>query len=408
MIKKNITINFCGRLYNIDEDAYELLNHYTESIRRYYSKIEGGEEVADDIEARIAELFDEQKAQGRVAIDIECTEAIIKRIGELEEITEPDDSEGSDNGSSESGNDDDASTTERIKQGANAFANTIADSAQNAWDTIKSEKKYFRDGQNALLAGVLAGAAQYFGGSLLMWRIIFLVLILIPIPVLDWFGIGGILVVGYIIMAIIAPVAEKPEERLQMQGRSVTPQNIAEEVSKPSRNGTSTLARFLSVLLKIVLCIVGIWLVIIFVGLLGFIAVFFTEPVTWFSTWWNWDNGSYVYDAVKELVWIAGGCGICALGILIYCTFHAIASSNGKVRAMGFGQRMAWFAAFIVCIIVMIAACFKTMTSGRHIEEGLHHMITPNINMITPNIKIEYTTTMTQDSIVDGMDDAQL
>ena len=37
MIKKNFTINFHGTLIAIDEDAYELLKHYTDTIRRYYS-----------------------------------------------------------------------------------------------------------------------------------------------------------------------------------------------------------------------------------------------------------------------------------------------------------------------------------------------------------------------------------
>ena len=32
-MKKNITINLCGRLFQIDEDAYELLQHYFESLR---------------------------------------------------------------------------------------------------------------------------------------------------------------------------------------------------------------------------------------------------------------------------------------------------------------------------------------------------------------------------------------
>ncbi len=31
-MKKNITINLCGRLYQIDEDAYELLSQYIEAF----------------------------------------------------------------------------------------------------------------------------------------------------------------------------------------------------------------------------------------------------------------------------------------------------------------------------------------------------------------------------------------
>ena len=56
-MKKNITINFFGTLYAIDEDAYELLNRYLGDMKRYFSRKEGGEEIADDIEHRVAELM---------------------------------------------------------------------------------------------------------------------------------------------------------------------------------------------------------------------------------------------------------------------------------------------------------------------------------------------------------------
>lgn len=55
-MKKNITINLCGRLFQIDEDAYEMLQHYTDSLRSHFGKQEGGDEIANDIEARIAEI----------------------------------------------------------------------------------------------------------------------------------------------------------------------------------------------------------------------------------------------------------------------------------------------------------------------------------------------------------------
>ena len=85
-MKKNITINLFGSLYAIDEDAYELLNQYQNNMRRYFSRKEGGEEIAEDIERRIAELFDELKASGVEAITIEHVRDIISRIGNPEEM----------------------------------------------------------------------------------------------------------------------------------------------------------------------------------------------------------------------------------------------------------------------------------------------------------------------------------
>ena len=82
-MKKNININLFGTLYSIDEDAYELLKKYQDNMRSYYSRREGGEEIADDVEHRVAELFAELRKQGFEAITIEQVEEIIHRIGDL-------------------------------------------------------------------------------------------------------------------------------------------------------------------------------------------------------------------------------------------------------------------------------------------------------------------------------------
>ena len=60
-MKKNININLCGVIYAIDEDACQLLEQYLDNIKSYFCRQEGGEEIADDIEHRIAELFWEKK-----------------------------------------------------------------------------------------------------------------------------------------------------------------------------------------------------------------------------------------------------------------------------------------------------------------------------------------------------------
>ena len=85
-MKKNITINLCGRLFAIDEDAYEMLATYEQSLRNYFRTREGGEEIAEDIEARIAELFDEVKQQGTQAINIGHVREVIHRLGKPEEM----------------------------------------------------------------------------------------------------------------------------------------------------------------------------------------------------------------------------------------------------------------------------------------------------------------------------------
>ena len=87
-MKKNININMFGVIYAIDEDAYDLLKKYLENMRSYYSRRSGGEEIANDVESRVAELFADLKAQGVEAITIEHVEDIIKRIGDPQQMDE--------------------------------------------------------------------------------------------------------------------------------------------------------------------------------------------------------------------------------------------------------------------------------------------------------------------------------
>ena len=56
-MKKNISINISGIIFHIEEDGYETLKKYLDSINRYFSSFEDSVEILADIESRIAELL---------------------------------------------------------------------------------------------------------------------------------------------------------------------------------------------------------------------------------------------------------------------------------------------------------------------------------------------------------------
>ena len=56
-MKKTLNINIGSRVFNIDEDAYDLLSRYLESIKKYFQKINIDDDVFQDIENRISEKF---------------------------------------------------------------------------------------------------------------------------------------------------------------------------------------------------------------------------------------------------------------------------------------------------------------------------------------------------------------
>ncbi len=61
MMDKTITINIAGTLFKIEEDAFAILRDYLQAINNRFRNMKGGAETVEDIESRIAEIFQSQK-----------------------------------------------------------------------------------------------------------------------------------------------------------------------------------------------------------------------------------------------------------------------------------------------------------------------------------------------------------
>ena len=85
-MKKIININLSGRVIPIEDSAYEQLQSYIESLRRYFAYEEGRDEIINDIESRIAELLHEKIRKGASAITDADVNAIIASMGRPEEF----------------------------------------------------------------------------------------------------------------------------------------------------------------------------------------------------------------------------------------------------------------------------------------------------------------------------------
>lgn len=84
-MKKTLTVNLGGTVFHIDEDAYQLLDKYLANLRIHFRKEEGSEEIMNDFEMRISELFNERVRLGYEVITIEHVEEVIKRMGKPED-----------------------------------------------------------------------------------------------------------------------------------------------------------------------------------------------------------------------------------------------------------------------------------------------------------------------------------
>lgn len=56
-MKKTLTVNLGGTVFHIDDDAYRLLDNYLNNLKLHFRKEAGADEIVDDIEHRISELF---------------------------------------------------------------------------------------------------------------------------------------------------------------------------------------------------------------------------------------------------------------------------------------------------------------------------------------------------------------
>lgn len=294
-MKKNININLFGTLYAIDEDACTLLENYLDNMRSYFAKRDGGDEIFDDIEHRVAEHLWSLKESGMTAIDIDTVKQIISSIGNPDEMEsgveeaadskteetsdaeadseDKEQSEGEDQGEGEGK--DNGQSEGKAQSESNYNASNDTDSNTTAEEAIGGKwidrvlhhvgtHRFYRDGKDKIGGGVISGLCHYCGGGdIVVWRVgivLFLLAIFVLNQTFRYYFISPLLgflffvpIIIYIVLWIVAPMALTTEERLSMTGKEVTPESIskailaeAEEQVKPNvkrGNGGSILSR---------------------------------------------------------------------------------------------------------------------------------------------------------------------
>ena len=274
-MKKNININLFGTLYAIDEDACTLLENYLDNMRSYFAKRDGGDEIFDDIEHRVAEHLWSLKENGMTAIDIDTVKQIISSIGNPDEMesgveeaadnkeekTSEAEADSEDKDQNEDNDQNEGNGHDQSESNSNASNDT--DSNTTAEETIGgkwidrvlhhvSTHRFYRDGKDKIGGGVISGLCHYCGGGdIVVWRVgivLFLLAIFVLNQTFRYYFISPLLgflffvpIIIYVVLWIVAPMALTTEERLSMTGKEVTPESIskailaeAEEQVKPN------------------------------------------------------------------------------------------------------------------------------------------------------------------------------
>jgi phage shock protein PspC (stress-responsive transcriptional regulator) len=152
-MKKVININFQGTVVPIEESSYELLQQYIESLRRYFANEEGKDEIINDIESRISELFQERLKGGSTCITDDDVNTIINNMGRPEQLEEAEQGE--------------------TENGKSSYERRSENYFQGDWSW--KGKRLYRDENNKILGGVCSGIAAYFGIDPVFIRILFII-----------------------------------------------------------------------------------------------------------------------------------------------------------------------------------------------------------------------------------------
>jgi phage shock protein PspC (stress-responsive transcriptional regulator) len=264
-MKKNISINISGIIFHIEEDGYETLRKYLDSIKRYFATFEDSSEILADIESRIAEIFLAKLNEGKQVITSEDVNSLMATMGSVNDFKAAEEQEFAGDYTSsakETSGKSESSTAPRkllrdqkrkILGGVcSGFAHYF--NIDPVWPRLlfallvlgsyggllliyillwillpgsteledePNVKKMYRDSERRVIGGVAGGVAAFFGADLAVIRLLFVI-----------FAIFGVGFLAYIILWIVLPEAKTITEKIQMQGEPVTLSNIESTVKK--------------------------------------------------------------------------------------------------------------------------------------------------------------------------------
>ncbi len=342
-MKKTFTINISGTIFHIEEDAYEVLQSYLIKLKNHFGVDEEGKEILADIEARIAEIFNEKSSEEQNVVTLEWVNQVIERMGTPEDFAE--------------------------EQGEEEEEDVYV-------SETKRKRRLYRDPDHRVLGGVCGGLGAYFTMDPVILRIIFVVL---------FFLTSGAALLAYLILWIAVPKASTTAQRLEMRGQEATVKNIEKSIreevievkesyrkfkqsetyakGRRSMKGAGDITyNVFKLLLKIVVVIIGVLLIISgFLGILGMISSLvighsFVEgwPMVWgpdiqFPSFLNHfvEPGTVTFGLIA--VGLLAGIPMLAM---IYIGTKLVFRYKSNNTAVGLSMVGLWLVALVALVIV--------------------------------------------------------
>lgn len=345
---KTVSISLGGFSFIIDEIAYTKLKMYLNDVKTSLRGTEGVEDIIEDVEIRIAELF-RDNLKFREVVGEEDVERVISIMGSPDQYMVDED--------------------EPINESKKEYT-----SSSNAYTTGEqtSKKRLFRDPDDHIVTGLSAGLAHYMGLDPWAVRAVWLVLAMLGI-----FTAGvSFLFVGfsYFILLLFVPKAQTTTEKLQMYGKPANIETLKKNVQEASETVLSkgqevsrSLGGAFGWVAKLFIWFVGFMLVSIGLSLIiGGFAVMFTMwtsvPTVLFGYLVEDEWMSVIVKVAAGILCIVPGILMIILGLKCF--------SNIKVsRALVFSSIIVWFIALFVGIGVSLSTASKFKDSVEFVDD---------------------------------------
>lgn len=199
-MNKVITINLGGTAFQLEEPGYDALRAYLETAGARLQRNPDSGEILSDIEASIGEKFRARLNAHKNVVTTAEVQSVLAEMGAIE--------------------DDSASASDTDRAEAKSAESTPRATEKSGPAPVK---RLYRIYDGAIVSGVCNGLAAYFNVDPTLVRVGFILLSLC------W-GAGAF---AYLVLVVIVPVANSPEEKAASAGEPFT----AQEFIRRAREG---------------------------------------------------------------------------------------------------------------------------------------------------------------------------
>jgi len=237
-------VSISGISFTLEENAYSTLKDYLNRLNSHYETYPNGREIVEGIEERVAELLVDAGGKSGV-VSQPMIQKVIDTIGKPEEI---------------------------YSDGEERRDSTSSSNSQNG-----SKKRFYRNPNDKVIAGVCGGLGAYFHQDPLWFRITFVMLTLLACFTSNGWWNPFTFFLVYFILCICIPKAVTTAQKCAMRGESLSYDDIEKNAAvHREEHNESVFGNIISLFFKCILGFFGFILLIVgFALIISIIAVVF-------------------------------------------------------------------------------------------------------------------------------------